>query len=52
MEAPSWRRPTSATRRAPHDATLVALCNSPSVGVGYYDNTHDELEAEKFSHNR
>ena len=34
----------------PHDATLVALRNSPRVGVGCYNNTHDEPETEEFSH--
>ena len=33
---------------APHDATLAALRNSPRVGVGCYNNTHDEPETEEF----
>ena len=42
--------PYFCTQCTPHDATLVALRNSPRVGVGCYNNTHDEPEAEEFSH--
>ncbi len=32
----------------PRDMTTVILRNSPRVGIGCYENTHDEPEAENF----